>query len=473
MHDPNPNGFFANLPKRVFDLTGFRLGDILKLVAVVLAAVVGIGYIVLYADGEKDGEPSDPNTVISRGPSDEEKLRDISQLPGQFSNLQPVEQLGLLSSKIELGEELANTSDEFKEQAIEQLVPLYGARCNIEESTGMDSEQTYLRIAGLRQEALAAGNSKRVATLDFYRALAATNRLTLRGERADFRFATDAVLSLESKNLTNPSEATKLFAYAIRVQQYSPDPSSAKIFLSILADKMSGSPEPQVSKIGRSLEDYPKYHPFYEAAMELPDSSREARLQLYKDLFALIKDSPPRSAATYKIIVRLLDRLVNRADVNTARILIQRVSEIAENADPEIKVMVDESIENIQKRIASLGSKVDLAGATHDGSPLQLPNGKPTTLVFWRPNVVESSDYVRNLVESNLFDQWNSNVLVVCQSELSKEQLYNAASEVSNFTITDNATSKRLANEFGIDLVPYQISLDKDGVVLRLGAAAN
>ncbi len=470
--DPS-KGFFASIPQRVLLLTGFRLGDLLKAGAVLLVAIVGIRYVVLSTDADAENKSSNSGVVKSLGPTDEGKLRGVSQLPSDFSSLQPVERLGILNSKIAIAEDLAKSDGEFADPAIEQLIFLYGVRCNIEETEGMAPEQTYRKMAGLRQAAFSAGNSKRVGQLDFLRALAATARLSHRADRADFRFASDAILNLESENLVNVNEVTKLFLYALDVQKKSPDKASAEIYLSLLGDKFAGSPEPSIVNLGRSLKDYPKYVTFYEAAMELPDSSREARLKLYKDMFAAVEDSPPRSVATYKIIVQLTDRLVNRSEVDTARILIERISKSAENADPAIRVLVDESIENIKKRVAALGSKVDLTGSKHDGSPLQLPNSKPTTIVFWRPSVSASAEHVTNLAESNLYDQWNSNVLVVAQSELTDDHLKRVAKQISKFTIVDNATSKRLTKHFGIDLVPYQVAVDKNGVVLRLGAPTN
>ena len=58
-------------------------------------------------------------------------------------------------------------------------------------------------------------------------------------------------------------------------------------------------------------------------------------------------------------------------------------------------------------------------------------------------------------------------------SPLSEEQFTKAEDIIGRCTILDNATSSRLGTEIGIDLVPYQVSLDKDGKVIRLGKSKN
>ena len=474
MHDPKlPPGFFASIPVRVFNLTGFRLGALLKYGAVLLVAVIGIASAIFYTEAEVERNSSNSSIVKSQELTDQEKLHTVSQLPEYFSEMLPVEQLGILKSKIEIGEVLAKSDGEFADKATEQLVSLYGIRCSLEESEGIDSNQTYRRMAGLRQEAIAAGNKERAATLDFLRALAATNRLNRRAEKSDFRFAADAILNLDSSNLVKVNEARKLFVYVLNLLETLPDTDSTKLLISVASDKLSESPELEVSNLGRGLADYTNYSRYYRASKEFPSTSREERLKLYKDLFEVVEDSPPQSAATYKIIVQLLDRLVNRSEVDIARTLIDRLSKVASTVDPKIKIRVDRSLANIRMRTSVLGKKVTLSGSSYDGSPLQLSNGKPTTLLFWRPTDVESAKHIELLASSGRFDQWNSNVLFASQSKLTEKGLNFLVNSLSSFTVLDNETAKRLAEDFAIDLMPYEVSLDKDGTVVRLGASNN
>ena len=142
-------------------------------------------------------------------------------------------------------------------------------------------------------------------------------------------------------------------------------------------------------------------------------------------------------------------------------------------AGPNIKAQVDQSIENIETRIATLGETLDLSGSTFDEKPLRMPNGKPTTIVFWRPSHEKSKKHIVLLAESEWFDPWESNVLVACPSRLSEKQLKNAGTLLVEFKVLDNETSIRLATDIGIDLLPYQVSLHKDNKVIRLGAATD
>ena len=91
---------------------------------------------------------------------------------------------------------------------------------------------------------------------------------------------------------------------------------------------------------------------------------------------------------------------------------MKRLGKFASEVNPKVKTNVDQSIESIETRIATLGKTIDLSGSTFDGTPLQLPNGKPTTLVFWQPSNVKSVDHLALLAESEWFDPWASNVAV-------------------------------------------------------------
>jgi hypothetical protein len=82
-----------------------------------------------------------------------------------------------------------------------------------------------------------------------------------------------------------------------------------------------------------------------------------------------------------------------------------------------------------------------------------------------------SAQHVFFLAKSEWLDPWSTNVLIACPFELDEDRLKNAGRELSKFTVLDNATSLRLSIDLGIDLVPYQVSLDKDGKVNRLGNA--
>jgi hypothetical protein len=464
-------GFLGNLAKRVFQLTGFHLNSLLKFGAVLLVAAVGIGWTLLYTGAEQDSKTSggvEPERLTS-----EQKFTEISIMPGDFSRRLPVERMGILNSKIKYGEELANSEGKYADQASEMLVFLYGSRCILEESEGLDSEKTYRRLAELRQAALAAGNDERVAAADFLRVVAATNRLNHRSGLPDFRFASDAISNLDSSKLDNIAETERLYIDAVKLHNTSSDQDSTAIFLSLLADKLIDSPESAISDLGLNLKDYPKYVRFYEAVDKLPPSTRESKLEFYDELFAEIDNAPPQSAVTYRIILQLLDRLLNKSDLQTAKLLTKRLAKAASVVSPKIKAKVDQSIENIETRIDSIGKTIDLSGSNFEGATLKMPNGKPTTLVFWRPSDVKSAKHIRLLAESEWFDPWESNVLIACPSQLSEEQLKNAGRKLFQFQVLDNATSERLAIEIGIDLVPYQVSFDKDNKVIRLGGATN
>jgi len=480
MHDhDSPGGFLSRIPEMVFRLTGVHLGTLVKVGVVLIVAIVGIGWTLLSYDPDRVGSSERPKTsyaVATLEPeklTDEEKFRDLSMLPPDYSSKLPVERVGILNYKIEYAEELTQSESSFAELATDQLLYLYAARCNLEESEGIDSENTYRRLAQLRQQALAAGNQRRVATYDFLRALSAIKRLTQSTERADFRFASDAILNLDSKNLINASEAKTLYLDAVNLHTASSDQKSSAIFLSLVADKLIGSPERKISDLGLNLKDYPRYFRVHEAADNLAFSTRESKIEFYDELLAEIEEAPPQSPFTYRVLIELLDRMLNKTEHQLASRLSKRLGQAALTINPNVKASVNESLKNLEKRISVLGKTLDLSGATFDETPLELPNGKKTTIVFWQPTDANSLNHIVLLAESEWFDPWATNVLIACPSELKDKELKYAAKSFFEFTVLDNETAQRLALEIGIDIIPYHVSLDKENKVIRLGAAKN
>jgi hypothetical protein len=473
---PNRNSLryrLKDFDRRFFRATGFMFSSLLKAAVVLVVAVVCISLTIRYTNTERSGGVSGLDGVVAKRLTSEEQFVEISNLPQGFSKKQPVEKIGILQSKIEVGEALVRSGGQYAQRAKDQLVQTYGRLCQLQDSVGIDSQKAYGRLAELRQDALSTGNEDRVAEVDFHRAFSATSRLRQYDERADFRFATDAILNLDSRKMVNAKRINQLFSVAINLHDTSPKQDSTAIFLSILGDKLIDSPVSEISTLGLSLKDHVKYARYYTAVYELPPSTRESKVQFYNGLFEKIEKSPPQSPKTYQVVVRLIDRLLNRSDAEFASTLAKRLGKAASLISPKIKADVDASIKNIETRIALLGESVDLTGSNYKGSALQLPNDKPTTLVFWRFGDLESMEHVQSIAKSERFDSWETNVLLAGLSQLTEEQFTAAEDIIGNFTILDNATSSRLGVEIGIDLVPYQVALDKDGKVIRLGQITN
>jgi len=464
----------AKLDKRFFRATGFAFTSLIKTGAILVVGAIGIGLTVLYVNNEQAAKPSGGvEGVAETRLTSEEQFLAVSQLPEGFSQKQPVEKIDILQAKIEVGEALMRSGGKYAERATDQLLLIYGTLCKMQELEGLNAQKSYGRLSEIRQQALAEGNDPRVAAADFHRALAATSRLERLNERTDFRFATDAVLNLKGRNLVNAAQVFELYSDAIELHDNSAEQDNTAIFISILADKLLDSPVSDVSNMGLSLKDHAKYSLYYKAVDKHTYSNRESKLEFYNGLFAKIEQAPPQSPKTYKVVMRLIDRLVNETDASFASSLTKRLGKAASMVSPNVKADVDQSISNIETRIALLGTTIDLSGSKSNGSPLQLPNGKPTTLVFWKFGNETSMEHIRILGRSERFDSWNNNVLVASIAPLDEQQFTQAEDYISKLTILDNVTSLRMGTELGIDTVPYQVSLDKDGKVIRLGRSTN
>ena len=358
-----------------------------------LIVLVGIGLTVFYTNAEQANKVSGIEGVEAKRLTDGEQFVAVSELPNDFPSKIPVEKIDILESKIAIGEKLVSAEGQYVQRAVDQLVFLYGALCYLEESQEVDSKKSYERLDELRQQALAEGDEQRVAITDFLRVSAATIRLKRRTEQADFRFATDAVQNLDSKNFVNAGQVKKLYDDAIGLHDTSSKQDSTAIFLSTLGDKLVDSPDAKISSLGLSLKDHTKYAAYYAAIDKPPYTTRESKLEFLRELFAKIEKAPPQSLKTYQVVFQLLDRLINKADVFFAGTLTKRLREATPMINPAIRTKVDQSIDNIEKRISTLGKTVDLTGSSFGGSPLQLPNDKPTTLVFWRFGDKKSVSY--------------------------------------------------------------------------------
>jgi len=77
--------------------------------------------------------------------------------------------------------------------------------------------------------------------------------------------------------------------------------------------------------------------------------------------------------------------------------------------------------------------------------------------------------YLKSIATSSRFNPWGTNLLVACLSQQDIKKYEKVGQEVGRFKVLDYPTSRRLGDEFAIEFVPYQVTLDKDGVVTRIG----
>ena len=89
--------------------------------------------------------------------------------------------------------------------------------------------------------------------------------------------------------------ATKLYDSSTKGE------STAAILLQ-LGDKFSGSPVGEISELGLKLKDYPQYSRFYTEIDKQSSATREAKLQLFRELFSTIEKHPPQSVLTLSLI---------------------------------------------------------------------------------------------------------------------------------------------------------------------------
>ena len=99
-----------------------RLISLLKIGALLVVALLGSGWVVLYLNAEHDGEVSRMEGVESERLTGDKQLLDDNELPADFVQKQPLEKIHLLKSKIVAGEELAKSDSPYAERATDQLV---------------------------------------------------------------------------------------------------------------------------------------------------------------------------------------------------------------------------------------------------------------------------------------------------------------------------------------------------------------
>ena len=459
----------AQFKRRFHRQTGFSFDHLIKGFAFLLIVLVGIGLTVFYTNADEAKKVSGIEGVEAKQLSDGEQFVEVSELPNDFPSKIPVEKIDILESKIAIGEELISSGGQYAQRAADQLVFLYGALCQLQESEGIDSQKSYERLAELRQQAIEEGNQTRVAVADYLCVISATKRLKRRSERADFHFAADFVLKMNSKNLVKAEEINKLYVEAIELHDTSSEQANTAILLSTLGDKLIDSDEREVSNIGLRLKDHARYARYYAAIDEPPYTTRESKLEFFRELLVEIEKAPPQSLEAYQVVFQLIDRLANKSDAVFAGTLTNRLRKATSTVDASIKEQVNHSINKAETRIAWLGKTADLSGSDFEGAPLQLPNGKQTTLVFWRFGDTKSMKYLTSTANSSRFNPWGTNLLVACLSQHALEEFEKLGQELGRFTVLDYPTSRRLGDEFAVEFIPYQVSMDKDGKVVRLG----
>ncbi len=454
----------------LFNATGLSFRTLGLGVTFLAIAVVGIFSTVLYTNARQVSEVSGIENVQLEKMTAKEMFFELTKLPPYFPSLQAVEKIGILRSKIRVGEELMQSQDRMKAQALAPLVKYYGVICFLQEEQGIDPGKDYVQFANYRDQAAASGEKRSVASADFYRVLAATQRLYRRTKQADFRFAEDAVARLNSDNIVDVKQMNLLYATATKLHDTSSNPQSTAELLSLLGDKISRCTKPEVSSIGLNLKDHVRFARFHAAVQGKPYTTRESKLQFFREMFEEIERDPPQSPRIYHTALVLIDRLLNKSEGFFAGTLVTRIRKASLNVAPQFRPIVDRAIDNLVTRLEKIGETVELSGADLKGAPLRLPNANPTELLFYKPSDVKSMKYVKSFAESNLFNPWDTNILVACNSQQSVEELKKTAEALGTFTILDNETASRFTKTFAIDLIPYQVSFDKDGKVIRLGS---
>ena len=391
--------------------TGYSFDGVMKAGAYLVIPVVVIALTVLYTNAEQADKPSGIEGIASNQLTSEEQFLEVTALPSNFKKKKPVEKIGILKSKILSAEKLARSGGYYGEKSTDQLVKLYGSLCHLQKRVGIDASKAYAKLAELRQHALAAGDQERVAAADFFHVLLATESLNRYTEPVDFRFAIETISVLDSKNMINPKPYRRLFNRVIALHDNSAKQDSTATILSALGDKLTASPVSEISSLGLTLKDHAQYAPYYVAVDELPYTTRETKLQFFRDMFAEIEKTPPRSLETYKVVFQLIERLANQSDALFATALTKRLREALPTIAPAVRTKVEQSVTNAEIRISSLGETPALEGSTFEGLPLRLPNAKPTTLVFWRNGDMKSMEHLKSITTSSRFNPWGTNVL--------------------------------------------------------------
>ena len=446
------------------------MGRLLMLFLLLVVALGGIGYTLQKEqDRDSQGGPSGLENVDLSLKTDEEKYLAVLQMPKELESEEVVKQIEILSSKIELAEELVSAGGPYADGATVRLVQLYGLRCNLECLEGLSSAKSFTRLARLREEFVATGREDYLIQVDYARLLPAINMLYRNAEETDFRFAADNILAIDAEKLVEFKKIYNIASAAINLYEGSSQQDNAAVLISMLADKLKESPKRKIAELGLKMKDFRNYFRFYDAVDSQKYTRRESKLQLLRELFEQLEQDPPESVKTFAVVIRLIDVLLNPTDAKYAEELTDRLEKAASGGSHETKQFVDKAIQQIKMRVAAVGRTLDLSGSNHVGRPLKLPNEKPTMLVFWQQDDKRSSLYLRTVGMSDRFDPWANNLLFACVSDLSKEKFKITANNFKNLTFLDNETANRMKMDLGIDQVPYLVTIDKDGKVLKFG----
>ena len=453
--------------KRFFQATGLSFNAVMKLLGGLTLILCVLGFTVLSQGSEES--TGGLESVNLNQKTEDEKFIALTQLPEDFEDKESVERIEILNAAIELGEELSKPGGQYEQKATARLIELYGARFSAEALEGLNSENSSDRLAQLRADALALSDQERVAKVDSFCVLATTNRLCRTDEKADFVALADAISNLNGEFLVDPDFSKAISEAAIKLCDSSAKPQSTATILSRLGDKFNGSPTSEVFELGLKLKDYPHYRRFYTEVDKQSSATREAKIQFLRELFTTIEKHPPQSVLTYQMTTTLLDDLLNLTDVKYVRDLMGRLEKAALTVHPKTKSYVKQAIKKVETRVSVIGRTLDLTGSNCLGLSLELPNGKPTVIVFWQCGHEESEAYIEALSHSAPFDPWANNFLLACVSTLNKEEFNVVNKMVGSSTQLDNATAHRMQGELGVDRVPYLVTLDKDDRVVRVG----
>ena len=468
------------LETRIFKATGMSIQRFVLVVIGSIGILVAIVVTVMHENGKKTS--ADPREAASIALDDaasrlkmsqEEMYSEVSSVIKGFDARNSLEKITLLNGKVELCHSLIDSNSDFVEDAKDRLIRIYGLRMTLEDKEGINSSESSEKLDQLRSRAVQEGNKERVNLADFVIAFARMKRLETNNTLEDFRLTAEAIQRIDAGALKNTRLVSQLQGVAIGLFDNLEEKKNITELLKFMGAKFSQSQDVKISEMGLDIRDYPFFSRFYLEIQASAFTSRDKRFALFRDLFEQIEKTPPVGPQAYRETIFFLDKLLNEKDSEYIGVLLDKLTKAAAATAPKLKSKVELAISRMGKRAAALGKVADLSGSRADGSALGLPNGKKTIMVFWRSNDLKSTEFAKSLAFSNRFDTWTTNIVFASDSEHSDRAKRMIARSMSKSIVLDGPTSNAMIERFGLDRVPYVVTFDKDGTVLRMSDDVN
>ena len=458
------NGPFSKLSKKVFRKTGMPLS---RLIFVALGLIM-IGGLIYYSVREREStaETSEDlsTSIVTSNQSNAEKFLRAVSVPNDFPALSLPVRLEVLEEMISKCKSLLNEDTVYTSRVQEKLISLSALQCVTLSQAGIEAGPSLKELA--RMTALFSdtdSNYDSSMTLAF----AYLTSLSFSYTPENYEAAFNAINQIDETTPGTNLKVSGCCSQAIQLFKLHQNDEKILELVDLFGRKLAANKEASISDAGFALLDYPIFAQFYKRPNNLVSSQTDNDND-YEMLKQAIK-TPPQSPHTINVILKIPEQSLQDGNIEAANKMLAQVQTIISRCPERLRNDAEPKWQKLAKRIGLFEKPFVVDGSDAKGVTLKSNPNKQSVILFFSPTHPNSRQAVVTLNDSPIHEPWTTDFFAVPVKKLSEDGMASWQKKFPDITFLDYPTAKDWIEKSGMSHVPYQIILDKDDTVARVG----